>query len=259
MIKLSLVSPARCWLAGWTLLLAGGTSLSLASEPAIEEAAVERLRKSMDYLADLDAFALETHSTIEAVLDSGQKIQFDSSVHVTVQRPDKLHARRIGDLVDQEFFYDGKTLVLHDAGLGYYAAAEAPDTLEGMLDFARDSLDIVAPAGDFIYADAFDLLMEGVESGFVVGASYVEGTVCDHLAFSAPDTGTDWQVWIQQGEHPLPRRIVITSRDVLNAPQYTVHIGEWNLAPELSSSDFRFSAPEESTAIEFLRADGGGS
>ena len=255
MIRRSLVSTGRCWLAGCFLLLAGGTSLSLAAESTIEEAAVERLRKSMAYLADLKAFGLETQSTIEAVLHSGQKIQFDNAINVTVQRPDKMHAKRLGDLVDQEFFYDGETLTLYDAAVGYHATVEAPDTLEGMLDFARDSLDIVAPAGDFIYADAFDLLMEGVESGFVVGTSYVEGVVCDHLAFSAPETGTDWQIWIQQGEQPLPRRIVITSRDVLNAPQYSVHIREWDLTPEISPADFRFSTPEGSTAIEFLRSD----
>lgn len=235
---------------GYALLLASGQSL--AAESAIEEDAVQRLRTSMSYLADLKAFGLATHSTIEAVLESGQKLQFDSAVDVTVQRPDKLHATRLGDIVDQEFFYDGKKLTLLDEGLGYYATVEAPDTLEGMLDFARESLDIVAPAGDFIYANAFDILMDGVESGFVVGTAYVEGKVCDHLAFSAPGTGTDWQIWIQQGDQPLPRRIVITSTDVLNAPQFTVHIRDWDLDPKISPADFEFSATENAAAIDFL-------
>ena len=224
--------------------------LANAVEPGIEKAAVERLQASMSYLAGLKTFSLETHSTLEVVLHSGQKIQFDNSVDVTVQRPNKLHAMRRGDLMHQALFYDGKTLTLHDASAGFHATVEAPDTLEGMLDFARDSLDLVAPAGDFIYANAFDILMDGVNSAFVVGASFVEGKVCDHLAFSAP--GTDWQIWIQQGDRPVPRRIVITSRDVMSAPQYTVHIREWKLEPDISAGDFRFDEQRDTTAIEFI-------
>ena len=98
-LKCALVSVLGCWLAGAALLLAGGTPL--AAGAAVEEDAVERLRSSMAYLADLKTFGLETHSTLEAVLHSGQKIQFDTAVYVTVQRPDKMHARRLGDLVEQ--------------------------------------------------------------------------------------------------------------------------------------------------------------
>lgn len=232
------------------------TGQAQAAGSGIEKAAVDRLRTSMSYLGGLKTFSLETHSTIEVVLHSGQKIQFDNSINAEVQRPDKFHAIRLGDLLDQEFFYDGKSLTLVDENAGYHATVEAPDTLEGMLDFARDSLDIVAPAGDFIHANAFEILMEGVTSAFVVGSSFVEGEVCDHLAFSAPDT--DWQIWIQQGEMPLPRRIVITSRDVINAPQYTVHIHDWDLKPDLSATKFRFDEHQDTTAIEFitLGADG---
>ena len=239
---LSLVLLSACLLVN--------PGMANAAERGIDKAAEERLRASMSYLAGLKTFGLKTHSTIEVVMHSGQKIQFDNSIAVTVQRPDKLLAMRRGDLVDQTFFYDGNTLTLHDAGAGYHATVKAPDTLEGMLDFARESLDIVAPAGDFIYANAFDILMEGVNSGFIVGSSFVEGVVCDHLAFSAPDT--DWQIWIQQGDRPLPRRIVITSRDVMNAPQYAVHIHEWELNPDVSATDFRFEEPQGTTPIDFL-------
>jgi hypothetical protein len=126
-----------------------------------------------------------------------------------------------------------------------------------MLDFARDRLDIVAPAQDFIHRDAFTILMDGVESALHLGATYVEGRVCDHLAFSAPENGTDWQIWIQRGEQPLPRRIVITSRDVLNAPQFAVHIRQWNLAPDIAAGLFEFNAADSSTEIEFIQVNSG--
>ena len=55
----------------------------------------------------------------------------------------------------------------------------APGTLEGMLDFARDKLDIVAPAGDLLYQNAYDVLMQDVTAAFVVGQSVVEGVRCE--------------------------------------------------------------------------------
>ncbi|HYO28597.1 MAG TPA: DUF2092 domain-containing protein, partial [Azonexus sp.] len=54
-------------------------------------------------------------------------------------------------------------------GEKYFATVPAPATLEQMLDFARTTLDIVAPAGDLLYANAFEILMDNVTSGFVVG------------------------------------------------------------------------------------------
>lgn len=229
-------------------------SVSAQGQPAgIETEAVEKLENSMSYVAGLGRFALETSSSIEVVLHSGQKIQLDSTVDLTVQRPNKLHAIRKGEIGEQEFFYDGESLTLHDGATNYHATVDAPATLDGMLDFARDSLDVTAPASEFIYSNNFEVLMEEVKSGFVVGTSFIDGTACDHLAFSAP--GTDWQIWIQQGDKPLPRRLVITSRDVLNAPQYTVRIHDWNLTPDLSKQEFSYTGQENSIAIDFARFD----
>ncbi|WP_428442365.1 DUF2092 domain-containing protein [Photobacterium sagamiensis] len=56
--------------------------------------------------------------------------------------------------------------------------------------------------------------------GYVVGKSVIEGVRCDHLAFRSPYV--DWQLWVQEGSEPLPRKLVITSRDVVNAPQFAV-------------------------------------
>lgn len=238
---------------GWMLfaLLAASAPAGLAAgEAAIEEEATQILEKSMTYLSGLPKFSLAAHSSIEAVMDTGQKIQFDNISLVAVKRPNKLYAVRLGDLVGQSFHYDGANLTLHDADNGMFATVEAPETLEGMLDFARESLDIVAPAADFIYSNAFELLMEDVESGFVVGASVVEGVICDHLAFSKP--GTDFQVWVARGDQPLPMKLVVTSRDILSAPQFSVVLREWDLETEIADEKFTFTPPEGAQAIEFI-------
>lgn len=238
------------------LLLAAPGSL-FAGEPEVDAEASKILKKSTTYLSGLQQFGLVVHSTIEVVMDTGQKIQFDNDTAAAVKRPNQFYAARLGDLVDQEFFYDGETLTLHDIDMGFYATVEAPDTLEGMLDFARESLDIIAPAGDFIYANAYEILMEGVEAGFVIGDAVIEGVVCDHVAFSKP--GTDFQVWIAKGEQPLLMKLVITSRDVMSAPQFTVLIREWDIVTEHESEKFVFDKPDDAQAIEFITLDPAGN
>ncbi len=241
------VKPAL--LTGLLLAASGWVS----AESALDAAAVERLRESTSYLSGLQQFALHSNTSIEIVMLTGQKIQFDDEISATVQRPNKFHAVRKGEALNQELFYDGTSLTLVDADHRYHATVDAPDTLDGMLDFARESLDIVAPGGDFINTNAFEILMQDVQSGFVVSTAVVEGVVCDHLAFSAP--GTDWQIWIQQGDKPLPRKIVITSRDIVNAPQFTLVIKDWDLAPDVSDDSFRFKPTGETVSIDFIKLD----
>ena len=45
---------------------------------------------------------------------------------------------------------------------------------------------------------------------------------------------TDWQIWIEAGARPIPRKYVITSKGVAAAPQYTLRIKEWktDVAPD---------------------------
>ena len=106
------------------------------------------------------------------------------------------------------------------------------------------------PAGDLISADGFDILMDGVHTAFFVGASEVAGVACDHLAFSAP--GTDFQIWIQRGDRPLIRKFVITSRDVVSAPQFSILFDYWDQTPDLNEALFHFEPPEDAMVIDFM-------
>jgi hypothetical protein len=161
-----------------------------------------------------------------------------------------LRAERNGDLVEQVFVYDGKSITLFNPGETVFAQVAAPDTLEAMLEFARTRLDIVAPAGDLLARNAYDILMDGVTDGFVVGKAVVEGVRCDHLAFRAPHV--DLQVWLQEGPQPLPRKLVITTRDLPSAPQLAVTVSRWDLQPNFNSQTFTFTPPAGAKRVEFL-------
>jgi hypothetical protein len=221
-----------------------------AQPTGVDPQARQLLKAATDFLASQQRFSVDTRNTIEVVLASGQKIQFAHDARLWVERPNKLRAERTGDLVEQAFYYDGKSLTLHNPGERYFATVAAPDTLEGMLDFARTTLDVIAPAGDLIYKNAYDILMTDVTSGFVVGKAVIEGVRCDHLAFRAPHV--DLQIWIQEGKEPLPRKVVITTNDVTNAPQFSAVMTKWNLKPVFTAKTFGFAPPRDARKIEFL-------
>jgi hypothetical protein len=233
-----------------TAALAMVSMATQAQSTGIAPEAKQILKVSTDFLAGQQQFSAETRNTLEIVLNSGQKIEFNSTGRQSVQRPNKLRSERSGDLVEQLFVYDGKSLTLYQPNERVYARVAAPGTLEEMLDFARTRLDVVAPAGDLIYKNAYDILMDGVTEGIVVGKAVIEGVLCDHLAFRAPQV--DWQIWIQEGPQPLPRKLLITTLDLANAPQFSVTVTQWNLKPAFDAGTFSFTPAAGVQQIDFV-------
>jgi hypothetical protein len=236
-------------------VVAAAPAVSGAQAAGMDPQAVKLLQRMTSYLGGLKAFSVDTQNTLEDILDSGQKIQFDLGATATVQRPNKLRAERKGDLVNQVWYYDGKTLTLYNLAEKYYATVPAPGTIEEMLDFAREALGLIAPASDLLYRNAFPLLMRVVTSGIVVGKAVIGGVKCDHLAFSGH--AADFQVWIPDAGQPLPRKYVVTDKSVPAQPEYTVLLSNWNLTPNVSASRFIFVPPPGAKRTEFLKLNTG--
>jgi hypothetical protein len=172
-----------------------------------------------------------------------------------VSRPNRLRAHRKGDLANQEFFYDGKTLTLYNPKENLYATAAAPPTIDAMLDFAREKLDVIAPGAEILYSNAAERMLKVTTSGFVVGPSVVGGAKSTHLAFRGAEV--DWQIWIEDGDKPLPRKFILTSKKVSGEPQFTVLIRNWDVAPKLTDREFIFTPPKGAKKIEFLMLTAG--
>ncbi len=173
-----------------------------AETSAVDPAAVQILERMTDYLGSLQRFSVNTQNTIEDLTDSEHRVDYDVSATVTVSRPNKLKARREGDLIDQAFYYNGKTLTLYNASDKVYASEPAPGSIEGMLAFARSSLGLIIPAADLIYQNNFQLLMQDVTLATVIGKEFIGGVKCDHLLFSRP--GVDFQVCVAESGSAAP-------------------------------------------------------
>jgi hypothetical protein len=70
-----------------------------------------------------------------------------------------------------------------------------------------------------------------ITSATDVGPSSVNGITCEHYAFR--QEGIDWQIWIQLGDFPLPKKFVIRTLTDDARPQHTSTL-TWNLARRIT-------------------------
>jgi hypothetical protein len=73
------------------------------------------------------------------------------------------------------------------------------------------------PGADLLLSNAYDVLMADVQEAKYIGRGVIDGVECEHLAFRNFDT--DWQLWVEAGDSPIPRKMVITSKTLNSAPQ----------------------------------------
>jgi len=239
-----------------TALVAGLTlGFCLGAGPAMSaggiDPAADKILKSMStYLGGLPAFTVSADVDSEVIDLLGQKLQFSSSAALAVKRPGKLYMSRQGAIADVEIIFNGKTLTLNGKGLNVYKQIESPGTIDGAFDTMQAEIGLDMPGADLFYADPYISLSSGVVSSTYLGTDYVNGVECHNLAFRQEKT--DWQLWIQVGDAPLPMKYIITTKWVTGAPQYSVRFRDWNTKPQIEANRFDFSTPEGARKLETI-------
>jgi hypothetical protein len=235
------------------LALFGVGTATSAEAPNADADALQLLKTMTEYISGLESFSLHTENSYEDVLDSGQKIQYNFASSVVISRPDGLRAERTDGDVTQTLVYDGETLKMYEGSHDIYAVVAAPDNLDDLLHFSRDALDLVPPAGDLVFSNSYELLTGALTSGVVVGKAVIGGMLCTQLAFTSPVV--DWQIWIADGDKPLPVKYVLTTMDDPAHPQYTALISNWNTDPMIPAGFFELRVPPTATVTEFVFVD----
>lgn len=222
-------------------------SILMTALPARAQEAAEILRAMSSYVASQKTLSFAFDTEIEIVTPAVQKIQFASSGQVVVSRPDKVRVTRTGGYADVELVADGKSLILLGKNLNAYAQADLGGPIDTVVDALRSGgADL--PAADLLSTDPFAALTDGVIEGKNIGRGVIDGVECHHLAFRNIDT--DWQIWIQVGDQPIPRKYLITSKAVGAAPQYAIRIKDWKTNPTIAADAFAFKAPEGAKKVE---------
>ena len=129
----------------------------------------------------------------------------------------------------------------------------AATTIDAAIDALRDNTGFDAPGADLLAAKPLDSSVTDIVSGAHIGMAYISGVEVHHLAFRGRTV--DWQLWVQAGDQPLPLKYVITSKWQFGAPQYSLRISNWNVAPQIEAARFTFTPPADATLLSELKAN----
>jgi hypothetical protein len=224
-----------------------------APSPVVEPRADAILKAMGERLAGLPRVAFEAEETFDEVPDGKPRVQLSNLRRVAVERPARFVADAEGDTLHRAAWYDGKTATILDKAHNVYGQVEVPPTIDAALDDLAERYGIEPPLEDLLYADPYAVLTEGVLSGRYLGLHRAAGVLCHHLVF-VQDT-IEWQIWIDAGDDPLPRKFVITYVQERGEPQYAATIHKWNLAPTFPEDLFEFRAPPGAERVELSQLE----
>lgn len=242
MIQRPLAAITRAVLA--TAVCVGATAVARA-----DEASAKKLLKGMsDYMAAQKSISFDYDAALEVVTRDDQKLALLSSGGVVLNRPDKIRFTRAGGFADIEMLFDGKTLTLLGKNANIFVQADAPGTVDQLVNDLQEKFRRPMPAADLLLSNSYDELTSDVIDAKDLGSGVVGGVECDHLAFRKQEV--EFQIWIAQGDKPYPCRFSITSRGIRGNPQYSVQVRDWNTGANVAATDFTFKNPSNANKLD---------
>lgn len=235
------------------LVALSGIWVAASAQTAVEPKADQVLKAMAEYIVSVPAMSVDYDVDHDHLTQSGEKLQFSAWGKLEFKRPDGLRVERHGGIADLEMYFDGKAVTLHGKRLNVYGEVEAKGGIDDAILSLRSAIGGEFPGGDLLSPDVYNALMSDVESGAYWGTTYVEGVECHYLAFRNKDV--DWQIWVEIGAKPLPRKLVITSKWVSGAPQYALRMRNWNVDPKFDAARFSFVPPAGATKLNELTAE----
>jgi len=240
------------FLMAFTLPLFIGTcwGQSKAASPAIDPQA-EKILQALNEQKKKDIKAsAEVIDTMDEVLKTGQKIQYSHVRTLKISEPKQFWIESTGDITNTTIWKNEKTLTLLDRNNNVYSQVAAPGTIGETMDMLVDKYGVTTPLADLLSNNLYAVLMKNVVTCRYLGLHYADGIKCHHIA--ATQKNIDWQIWVETGDVPRLRKIVITYKQRPASPQYTAVLktfAELNTIPE---DTFTFKAPEGAKKISLL-------
>ena len=209
------------------------------------------LMRMAEFMAKTRSFSVDVRDSYDVYQRSGQKIEFGETRKITVVRPDRLRVDIEESNGDKSVvLYDGKDLTMSSPSHHVYARAPKPGSIDdAVVYFVRD-LGMKLPFALLLLTTAPNELDQRTQTLDYVEKTSILGAPAHHLA--GRTESIDYQLWIADGDRPLPLRLVLTYRNEKGQPQFRAQFSDWNLAPEAPASLFAFVPPPGAQQISFL-------
>jgi hypothetical protein len=210
-------------------------------------------------LAGAKQYSVTLASSYDAPQPNGQMVEFGAMRNIQVKRPDNLRVdlqRSDGDA--RILVFDGKQLVIHSVTENVYARVEKAGTVDDAVKYLVSVLKTPLPLARMFRTGFPAELAQLVEEIDYVELNTLTDVPTDHLAVRTGDV--DFQIWIARGKEPLPRRIVITYKNVKGEPQFRADFSNWNLSAGGVKGPFTYTPPKNAEQVPLLvrkRAEAG--
>ena len=211
------------------------------------------LKESADFLAAQPKLAFKAHVGFDVVQLNGQKLAFGATRDVTLRRPDRLRVdAQQRDGGRRTLLFDGEQISVDLPDENAYVAVKKPGTLDAAIAYLVDDLGTPAPLHDFVSSNFYTNVKDDIRSGFYVEEETIGERTCHHLAFRTD--AVDVQIWIEDGDRPLPCSLVITYKQEEASPQFWAQFHDWNLSPKAPDELFAYTPPEGAERLSIQTA-----
>ena len=222
-------------------------------QPAISEeasAALARMAKTLG----AKQFSFEARTIRAYPGENGELLHIAHTLKIVVDRPNRLLVNVTGDDGNSKLVFDGKTAILYSATQNKYASIPVPEgTIAGMMKEAVGRLGIDFPLADFFTEAPDKAFLTGVTEGRVVNTVSIGGTPCLHMFFVQPP-GIELELWVEKNEQSVPRRLIVTYRDIPGQPSFIAEFSDWNFNIHPSDADFMFQPPAGAEQVQLKPA-----
>jgi hypothetical protein len=188
-------------------------------------------------------------TTYESPSLLGPALAYTTTSEVFLQRPDKLAVITSADGPASEFYYDGKTMTAFAPAENLVAVAAAPPTIDAALEAAYREHATYFPFTDFIVADPYRDMAEGLRHAFEIGQSHVVGGTTTNMVAIADDRMFA-QLWIG-ADDKLPRRIRAIFRQDQLGLRHEMELSNWQLDPAVAPDTFASAKAQAAGRMAF--------
>jgi hypothetical protein len=227
-----------------------GTPAPSTAASTRDAQAMAILQRMADFLSQAQRLSVTAEIGFDVVQASGEKIEFGETRQFLIRRPDRARidiTKRDG--ATSGFRFDGQEIALFNAKEQVYATAAKPGTLDEAIAYFINDLDMRFPLAELFSTQLAETLPAKMRTAYNVGPERIMGVPCEHLAFRGEQA--DLQLWVVQGDRPLPCRLVITYKAAEGQPQFWAQFSDWNLSPDVPDAQFAFTPPEGAVKIAF--------
>lgn len=220
----------------------------------LDRGVADILTRMTDFISAAPAYSIVAVMGHEVLQSNGQMLEFGSNIKVSLRRPSQAIVRfdnRDGE--NATIILDGDTIsVFSTIGKDHaYDVTRQPGDIDASFVFLAEQLGAADQLHHFFSIDLTESMKSMAKSGYYVGEATIAGILCDNLALRNEDE--DVQLWVAKGDKPVPRRIVVTYKNLDGQPQFWAQFEDWNFLPNLSETSFSYSPPAHGKRIDFFR------